>query len=79
MGKEADVGAQIQVPSVRGDKVLWMCGGHDKKNANSAPETGGGTRVVKTMGELEPCKMEIKKSAPLKKFMAMKELMSGMF
>lgn len=31
VGKEADVGAHIQVPSVRGDKVLWMCGGHDKK------------------------------------------------
>ena len=26
--RDADVGAQISVPSVRGDKVLWMCGGH---------------------------------------------------
>ena len=28
VGKGADVGAQISVPDVRGDKVLWMCGGH---------------------------------------------------
>ena len=24
MGKEADVGAQISVKSVRGDKILWL-------------------------------------------------------
>ena len=40
------------VPSVRGDKVLWMCGAH-----RSAPE--GVTRHVKTKGELEPCKLKV--------------------
>uniref|UniRef100_A0A7S1UCJ3 Fe2OG dioxygenase domain-containing protein n=1 Tax=Phaeomonas parva TaxID=124430 RepID=A0A7S1UCJ3_9STRA len=28
VGSEAGLGAQVSVPSVRGDKVLWMCGGH---------------------------------------------------
>ena len=30
VGKGAGLGAQIKVPDVRGDKVLWMCGGHTK-------------------------------------------------
>ena len=86
MGKEADVGAQISVPSVRGDKVrtlllehyycfsrtslfdllytllqvLWMCGGH-----TATPE-GGMSRVVRTVNEIEPCRMEVKAAAPIK-------------
>eukprot|EP00981_Chlorochromonas_danica_P014445 scaffold8015_cov165-Ochromonas_danica.AAC.3 len=28
VGKQADVGAHLTVPSIRGDKVLWLCGGH---------------------------------------------------
>ncbi|EKX34027.1 hypothetical protein GUITHDRAFT_50268, partial [Guillardia theta CCMP2712] len=28
VGKDAAAGAQIQVPDVRGDRVLWMCGAH---------------------------------------------------
>lgn len=55
------------MPSVRGDKVLWMCGGH----SYSAPE--GITRHVKTKGELEPCKLKAKAHAPVRKFAAIKE------
>ena len=67
VGKQSDVGAQLSVPSVRGDKVLWMCGGH----TYSAPE--GVTRHVKTKGELEPCKLKVKAHAPVRKFAAIKE------
>jgi Rps23 Pro-64 3,4-dihydroxylase Tpa1-like proline 4-hydroxylase len=70
VGKQADVGAHIQVPSVRGDKVLWMCGGH-----RAAPE--GVTRHVKTKGEIEPCKLDVKAKAPMRKFAAMKELITA--
>ncbi len=31
VGKAANVGAQVSVPSVRGDRVLWMCGGHQSQ------------------------------------------------
>ncbi len=66
VGKRADVGAHLSVPSVRGDKVLWMCGAHN------APE--GVSRVVKTKGEIEPCKLEIKAQSAIKNFIGLKEL-----
>jgi hypothetical protein len=69
IGKKADVGAHLSVPSVRGDRVLWMCGAH------AAPE--GATRAVKTSGEVEPCKIKIKAAAPTRKFMAIKELIEA--
>ena len=71
VGKQADVGAHLSVPSVRGDKVLWMCGAH----RGMAPE--GVTRHVKTKGELEPCKLKVKAHAPMRKFSALKELVSA--
>lgn len=70
IGKQADLGAQISVPSVRGDKVLWMCGAH-----TAAPE--GMSRVIKTHGEVEPCKLEIKAAAPIRKFHGIKELLNA--
>ena len=72
VGKQADVGTLLSVPSVRGDKVIWMCGGHNHKLA-----VEGMSRVVKTKGEIEPCKMEAKARAPMRKFSAMKELVSS--
>jgi Rps23 Pro-64 3,4-dihydroxylase Tpa1-like proline 4-hydroxylase len=72
VGKQADVGAQISVPSVRGDRVLWMCGGH---TLEKAPE--GVSRTVRTYGEIEPCRMDIKAAAPVRKFHALKELMTA--
>lgn len=66
VGKRADVGAHLSVPSVRGDKVLWMCGAHN------APE--GVSRSVKTKGEIEPCKLEIKAQSAIKNFIGLKEL-----
>ena len=71
VGKAADVGAHLQVPSVRGDKVLWICGAH-----NGAPE-GQQSRVVKTTGELEPCKMEVKAASHLRKFAGLKEVVAA--
>ena len=71
VGKQADVGTLLSVPSVRGDKVIWMCGGHK----GGAPE--GVTRVVKTAGEIEPCRLEAKARAPMRKFAALKELVNS--
>mmetsp|Transcript_21655 Transcript_21655/g.31517 ORF Transcript_21655/g.31517 Transcript_21655/m.31517 type:complete len:738 (-) Transcript_21655:120-2333(-) len=71
VGKQADVGAQLSVPSVRGDRVLWMCGGH----TSTAPE--GVSRTVRTIGEVEPCRLEVKAAAPIKRFAAMKELVAS--
>lgn len=70
VGKQADIGAQLVVPSVRGDRVLWMCGGHN----STAPE--GVSRTVRTIGEIEPCRLEVKAQAPIKSFKAMKELVA---
>lgn len=74
VGKQADIGAQLSVPSVRGDKVLWMCGGH-RSHAASAPE--GVTRTVRQAGEVEPCRLDIKASAPIRIFSGIKELMAA--
>ena len=58
--------------SVRGDRVLWMCGGHVSQRA---PE--GISRVVRTQGEIEPCRLDIKQHAPIRKFHGLKELISS--
>jgi hypothetical protein len=100
VGKKAGIGAHLTVPSVRGDRVLWVCGGHnvlgntslnedsedeedekdgEKKGSSTskgpkqhyAPE--GVSRLIKTAGEIEPCKLEVKASAPIRKFTALKE------
>ena len=41
VGKQADVGAHLSVPSVRGDKVLWMCGGACVRACCGRVEEGG--------------------------------------
>eukprot|EP00947_MAST-08B_sp_MAST-8B-sp1_P001434 g1434.t1 len=57
VGAEADVGAQISVPSVRGDKVLWMCGDH--RRAAGVVDS----RDIQTHGDIEPCDAAIAASA----------------
>lgn len=77
VGKDkASVGAMLQVPSVRGDKVLWMCGGHlradnqrdkfTRKLVGAAGSTaislaGGAEGVGKLAGKVEPCDPRIRK------------------
>ena len=61
----------MSVPSVRGDKVLWMCGGRSHRFA-----IDGVSRTVATHGEIEPCKLEVKAQAPIRKFNALRELMT---
>jgi hypoxia-inducible factor prolyl hydroxylase len=58
----------MSVPSIRGDKVIWMCGGHDHR---TAPE--GESRKVKTKGDIEPCRLQAKARAPMRKFAALKD------
>ena len=45
VGSSSTVGAQVVVPSVRGDKVLWMCGAHPQAqgdaNSRAIREKGG--------------------------------------
>jgi len=57
VGKGADVGAQISVPSVRGDKVLWMCGGHVKVDSTLFDSAGV---QPKGKGAIEPCELDVK-------------------
>ena len=53
VGAESSVGAQINVPSVRGDKVLWMCGAHPRPEAVNS-------RSVDQKGGVEPCDGAVK-------------------
>jgi hypoxia-inducible factor prolyl hydroxylase len=46
-----------------------------RKGSRTAPE--GVTRIVKTHGEIEPCKLQIKAAAPLRKFAALKEVITA--
>ncbi|RYH24742.1 2OG-Fe(II) oxygenase, partial [archaeon] len=130
VGKGADIGAHLSVPNIRGDKVLWLCGGHQlmklapNQKKKSAATTGkassteqenndqeectalmplnnsevklfeparspdedesmrgtnhmaveGNGRAITTHGEIEPCKLTIKTRSPVKRFMALKDL-----
>lgn len=49
-----------------------MCGGHLHR---ASPE--GLTRTIKTHGEIEPCRLEVKNQAPIRRFAAMKELVNS--
>ena len=53
-----------------------MCGGHAQHHATSAA-TEGVSRAVKTIGEIEPCKLEVKASAHLRRFNALKEAIAS--
>lgn len=70
VGKKADIGAHLSVPNIRGDRVLFMCGGN-----NGSPE--GVSRKVTTIGEIEPCKLNIKAVSPIRRFIALRELISA--
>jgi hypothetical protein len=37
----------------------------------------GASRTIKTAGDIEPCRLEVKKAAPIKRFLAMKELVQS--
>lgn len=68
VGASAAVGAQVVVPSVRGDHVLWMCGGHQQcsKDAGVEPcdegvrrkfrltKSGGAKRLDQSMVAMFP-------------------------
>jgi hypothetical protein len=58
VGKEAGLGAQIAVPDVRGDKVMWMCGGHASSGPSTMYESAG--EQPRTRGALEPCDRKVK-------------------
>lgn len=76
VGKTNDVGAMLQVPSVRGDRVLWMCGGHTREGRKgdryqkrvvghagsvAASLEGGQSQLGKETGFVSPCDATIKK------------------
>jgi Rps23 Pro-64 3,4-dihydroxylase Tpa1-like proline 4-hydroxylase len=74
VGKENEVGAHISVPSVRGDKVLWMCGGHRNENSRQFDSAG---LQPKTRGDVAPCQPTIKSALPMSKFVVLKEVMKS--
>lgn len=52
--------------------MLWMCGGHVTQRA-----VEGISRVVRTQGEIEPCRLDIKQHAPIRKFHGLAELVAA--
>lgn len=58
VGKETGLGAQITVPDVRGDKFMWMCGGHSNTGPSTMYESAG--EQPRTKGALEPCDRKVK-------------------
>ena len=74
VGKESEIGAHISVPSVRGDKVLWMCGGHQNENSRQFDSAG---IQPKTRGNVEPCQPKIKTALPMSRFESLKTLMKS--
>jgi hypothetical protein len=57
VGKSSGVGAHVVLPNVRGDKVLWMCGGHHAHEANLFDSAGV---QPSTKGEIEPCDLSVR-------------------
>mmetsp|Transcript_6402 Transcript_6402/g.15590 ORF Transcript_6402/g.15590 Transcript_6402/m.15590 type:complete len:440 (+) Transcript_6402:559-1878(+) len=67
VGKQAAAGAQVRMPSVRGDKVLWMCGFHpdpgvwtnvdgSSRNDDYSQDPGSRERA------LEPCSRQVRET-----------------
>ena len=73
VGKGAGVGAHLRVPSVRGDKVLWMCGGHQENRQKLGIDSAG--MQPKQRGDIEPCNPTIKASPGIQRFTHVKELL----
>ena len=61
VGSSSTVGAQVVVPSVRGDKVLWMCGAHPQAQGDA------NSRTIREKGGVEPCDTDVKRKFALAK------------
>ena len=56
VGQDGGIGAHVHKPDVRGDDVLWVCGGH-RTNAKEKYFDSAGTQPLKR-GEVAVCKVE---------------------
>ena len=80
VGQEAGVGAHVKVPEVRGDHVMWMCGGHKRHNSSSfsmnleTERDGAKVQATKSRwtkeeaGPIEPCAIRVAESVKIKQF-----------
>ena len=62
VGKDAGAGAQITVPSVRGDQVLWMCGGRVRQAGVADISSLAGQPA--TRGAVAPCQGQTTTTTP---------------
>merc|ERR1719469_1854767 len=66
VGKQAAVGAQISMPDIRGDKILWMCGHHPQRGkwsqANASQRAADFSVAEGSDDALLPCSGEVRKT-----------------
>lgn len=63
VGKQAAVGAQVTMPDIRGDKILWMCGHHPQRGKwSNAGESQRGADYAAggDTDALQPCSAGIR-------------------
>jgi hypothetical protein len=88
VGKSATIGAHVRAPEVRGDRVLWMCGGHDGQRVGrrrgEKPQRGNQTGWSKEdlydaagprpqqRGAVEPCEPSIRGAMETSRFVALR-------
>lgn len=67
VGNQAAIGAQMVMPEIRGDKVLWMCGHHPKRSSTPWSHANSSQREADfEVGEdpwaLQPCSSTVRNS-----------------
>eukprot|EP00400_MALV-I_sp_L67-5_P001094 gene1094-1031_t len=65
---KGETGAQVNIPDVRSDRVLWMCGGHRSGDHRLFDSAG---QQPTSQESVEPCRPDIKAACPLKQFSAL--------
>jgi len=76
VGHQAAVGAQMSVPEIRGDRILWMCGHHPKRSSTpwshaSVTQRGADFSQGEDAGALQPCSASIRQKVRTSAVMAM--------
>eukprot|EP00397_Hematodinium_sp_SG-2012_P016093 GEMP01016410.1.p1 GENE.GEMP01016410.1~~GEMP01016410.1.p1 ORF type:complete len:677 (+),score=129.33 GEMP01016410.1:482-2512(+) len=58
---EGDSGAHIVAPTVRGDQILWVCGGHETAPEDELFDSAG----VQPKEKLAPCKPDVRRKTAM--------------
>ncbi|CAE8590942.1 unnamed protein product [Polarella glacialis] len=68
VGHQAAVGAQMTMPDIRGDRVLWMCGHHPQRSSTpwshaNTSQSGSDFAPGEDPHALQPCSSSIRQTA----------------